>query len=286
MEQDKPRGARPDRALNRGVRRILPKRPILAASVASLLLLQPASASPWGREPGEIFLSARTDHFSASGPATDPSALRPVRFERFETNNYAEAGIGFGVTLGGKAVYGTSTFDDGISVFSANGFSEIEGFGQLQLHRSARHVVSARLAGAAPTRFQTGARPGLINDGADIEARLLYGRTLTRSPVKLFVAAEAGYRRRFGSGADQVRGDFLLGVEPTKRLLGLAELFTVKSLGRASPGGADYDLLKAQPSLAWRFTRRWSLQAGATFEVAGRNLLLGDTYFVGLWTEF
>jgi hypothetical protein len=44
--------------------------------------------------------------------------------------------------------------------------------------------------------------------------------------------------------------------------------------------------VKIQPSLVYRFSRRWTVQAGVTEEIASRNLALGRTYFIGLWSAF
>jgi len=268
-----------------GARSIVLRTGILGAGVWAMATTF-ASASPWGRDPGSFFLSTRGDYFTARADADDPMATGQIRFERYQTDNYAELGVGWKTTLGAKAVYGTSTFFDGFSAFSASGFSEIEAFAQREILRSDNHVLALRLAGAAPVRFATGARPGFASDGADIDARVLYGRNLMARPIKIFATGEAGYRRRFGSGADQIRVDFLVGVEPSRRILALVDLFSTVSLGAAAPGGADYDIVKVQPSLVWRATKRWSLQAGVTHEAWGGNLLLGDTYFLSLWTQF
>lgn len=255
---------------------------LLAAATAAI----PADASPWGREPGRLFLSTRADYFLARADAGDPLALGQQRFERIESNAYAEFGVARRATIGLKVVYGTSSYFDGFETISASGFSEIEGFVQRELARDDAQVLAVRVAGGAPSRFASGVRPGLANDGADVEARLVYGRTMLLRPVKIFAAAETGYRRRFGDGANQFRGDLTVGVEPSRRLLAMVEMFSTASLGDAAPGGADYDVVKIQPSLAWRATRRWSLHAGVTLEAWGRNLLLGDTWFLGLWAEF
>ncbi|MEE2691477.1 MAG: hypothetical protein VX640_08060 [Pseudomonadota bacterium] len=257
-----------------------------AGAAAWLAAATPVSASPWGRGAGRLFLSTRADYFTATRESGEPAALGPVRFERYETNSYAEIGVGWKTMLGVKVVYGSSTYFDGFTEYSASGFSEVEAFAQREVFRDGRQVLAVRVAGAAPSRLQTGARQGLASDRADAEARIVYGRTLAEKPVKIFGAVEAGYRRRFGAGADQFRGDALLGVEPARKILGLLELFSTKSLGEGEPGGGAYDVVKIQPSLVWRATKRWSFQAGVTHEAWGRNLLLGDTYFLSLWTEF
>lgn len=256
------------------------------AALAAAASFSPAAASPWARQSGDLFVSSRADYFLARASKPAAPSLEAARFERFETNTYAELGLARTITIGGKVVYGTSNFFDGTTLSSASGFSEIEGFVQFEALRGRLGALSVKLAGAAPSRFEAGARPQLTNDGVDAEARILHGRTLALSPFKVFAAAEAGYRKRFGDAADQIRADLLIGMEPTRRLTVLVEVLSSTSLRNETAGGGDYDVVKIQPSAVWRASRRYWLQAGMTHEAAGRNLLLGDTYFIGLWSVF
>lgn len=258
----------------------------LAALSASALCAPPSHASPWARADGEFFLSTRAEYFIAERDAPVGSNLAPSRFERFETNNYAEYGLTRAITLGGKLVYGSSTYSDSFKAGAASGFSEIEGFAQYEIFRGRRSVLSVKLTGAAPTGLDAGARADLFENGADAELRALYGRNLFARPFKIFASVEAGYRRRFGDAADQIRADALVGIEPAKNILLLAEAQTSTSIRNEASGGTDYDVVKLQPSAVWRISPRFSLQAGMTHEAGGRNLILGDTYFIGLWTIF
>lgn len=257
-----------------------------ALVLAARAMLATAEASPWIRDKGRLFISTRTDYFIAEADEAAMAGAGPVRFERYDSDTYLEFGLTPSLMIGAKAVYGTSTYFDGTTLSQASGFSEIEGFVQRALWRNARQTLSVKLAGAAPASFVGGPRPDLQRDSADVELRALYGRNLSFSPFKLYATAEAGYRRRFGAGADELRADLLLGAEPARAALILCEVLVVKSLRNEDPGGADYDVVKIQPSLVWRAGRRWSLQAGLAHEPAGRNLLLGDAYFVALWTTF
>lgn len=256
----------------------------IAASGAAMTSL--ARASPWSREDDRLFIATRVDYFVAIADAPIPPKTNPPRFERVETHAYFEFGLTRRTMIGGKFIYGSSEYDDGFVATAGSGFSEIEGFVQRELLRNNRHALSVRLAAGAPMLLETGARPGLHSNGADLEARVLYGRDLTLKPFKIYATAEAGYRRRFGDAADQIQADFLVGVEPLKNLLILTQAFSTVSLRNEDFGGADYDVVKVQPSIVWRLSRRWSLQAGVSHEAAGRNILLGDAYFFGFWTVF
>ena len=251
---------------------------VVAAAAAAT---SAAHASPWGRPDGEFLIVSRAEYFRADLGASDPG-----EFRRFESNTYLEFGVTDAVTIGGKAIYGTSWLTDATGTQTASGFSEIEGFAQYRFLDTGDHVASARLAVARPAAFQSGARANLQSDSVDAEAAVLYGRNLVLKPVKIFAAAEAGYRLRFGDAADEIRTQATIGAEPGERWLFLLESFATVSMRNEDAGGADYDVVKIQPSLVYRFSRRWTVQAGMTEEIAGRNLALGRTFFIGLWSAF
>lgn len=245
-----------------------------------------ASASPWGRAAGEAFISTRTDYFYAEDRAPQSEDAGARRLERISNDLYTEWGVDGDWTVGGKVVYGVVSFFDGFSGFSADGVSEAEGFVQRTLHRDDRQVFAIRATGGVPSRLTAGARPGLASDGADLEARALYGRTLARAPLKVFAVAEAAYRRRLGDGADEARFVGALGVEPSRATLFLIEAQSTVATSAAAPGGADFDILRLQASAIWRGSRRWSVAIGGTHEPAGRNVLRGSSAFLGLWSSF
>lgn len=245
--------------------------------VFSVFLALPAIASPWGQTRGDLFTVTRADYFVGVGEMD--------RFQRFESNIFAEFGLSDQTTIGGKVLYGTSQFETPSRRISDSGISEIEGFVQRKVAGGELNVLALRLSAARPAEFGSGARLGVINDGAEVELRALAGRTLAFKNVKLFATSEIGYRKRFGSGADQFRADATIGYEPTQHWLVLLDVFSILSARNEASGGSDFDVLKVQPSLIRKY-RRWGLQIGATHEITGRNLLRGTTYFIGLWTAF
>jgi len=227
------------------------------------------------------------DYFRATLPdIVIPGGVLEDRFERIESNFYVEYGLTRKTTMGAKALYGTSWQTRGATTETASGFSEIEGFVQRQVFRTSAHVGAVKLMAARPSDFSSGVRSGLQSDGFDLEAQFGYGRTVKTEPFKVFITGAAGYRRRFGDAADQIRLNASIGVEPSKRFLFLIESFSTISVRNHDAFGADYDIVKIQPSIVWRISPRFSAQAGLSEEVAGRNLALGRTFFIGLWTRF
>lgn len=255
----------------------------------NLLSFWPAQsfASPWAQGDNELFISSRVNYFRATGDflSSTPGQASDI-FERIETDTYAEYGLTDKYTISAKAVFGSSTIRNSFEIQQASGLSELEGYIQRQLWGSERAAGAISIIGALPSRFETGVLPGIETDGASLGVRFLYGRTLIAGPRKVVATVETDYRRRFGDAADQSRVDFTLGVEATPKISLLLQSFNQLSLRNAQNDGVDFDIYKVAPSAVWHGGRRWSLQAGAIYEYAGRNVPTGTTFFLGLWTRF
>jgi len=73
-------------------------------------------------------------------------------------------------------------------------FSEIETFAQYQFAGNDTHAASIMLPAGRPAAFHQDARDDHSSGAADVELAALYGRDMRLGPVKVFAAAEAGYR--------------------------------------------------------------------------------------------
>ncbi len=243
-----------------------------------------ADASPWPRSKGGVFIETRADF-------VDAPLEGGGRFERIDSALYTEIGVTNRLLAGFQAAFGRTTLQTPFESAAATGFSDLEGFVQYTVLRGHRAATSIRLAGARPAALAGGARQELAADGADIELRALHGRDIIQRPVKIFITAEAGYRARLGDAADQVRADGIIGIEPSDHWLILLEGQSITSLQNETrfetgAGGADFDIVRFQPSLVWRANERWAVRAGASFEVATRNVAPARRLFLGLWTTF
>ncbi|MEM6539036.1 MAG: hypothetical protein AAF668_15055 [Pseudomonadota bacterium] len=254
------------------------KKAVFAATLC-LSLGQVCEASPWPREQGRVFIESRTDFFRSDN-GTDV-------FERIDTSLYGEWGILPDTMLGGKIVYGSSQSQSPGFAFSADGIVEAEGFVQTTLTEANWGITSLRFAASRPSGLTGGARPGLQADGIDFDVRSLVGIPIFNAErINGFAALESAYRFRTGAAADQVRLDATVGINYDQKLLALLEVQNTLSVRNETPGGADFDIVKIQPSLVWRFSPSLSVRAGGLFEIAGRNLSLGRGAFIALWTEF
>ena len=242
-----------------------------------------ANASPWARNDDELLIISTTNYFSAD--LVQENQVYGT-YESLDNNTYLEFGLTDEITIGGKAIYGTSWLNTGIGSLTDSGFSEVEGYAQYEVLRTNENAASFKLSAGKPAAFQSTARAALGSGGADAELAILYGHNIIFRPVKLFAAAEVGYRKRFGNAADVVRLQATLGIEPTKRWVVLLEGFGTISLRNEMLGGADYDIIKLQPSVVYRLNHHWAIQVGASKDLATRNLAPGKSFFIGLWSAF
>lgn len=256
---------------------------LLAAICAATTAYGAAQASPWTRIDGEMLVISRADYFHSDLTSQDPQG---GSFRALNNDTYIEYGLTDDVMLGGKVVYGSSWLTNSYTTSTDTGFSEFEAYAQYQLLRNSRDAVSVKLSAGRPAAFHPGARANISPGGADIELTALYGRNIIRRPIKIFAAVEAGYRKRIGAPADRVKTQLTIGVEPSKRWVFLAEAFSTTSVRNKSVTGADYDLIKLQPSIVYRFNTRWAVQAGVSQDVSTRNLAPGRSYFFSLWSAF
>ncbi|GJL94825.1 MAG: hypothetical protein DHS20C05_12300 [Hyphococcus sp.] len=248
---------------------------------------QASNASPWPQPHKRFLLISRTDYFNADlGKINTINGLVEGRFQKTSADLYLEYGLTQKITLGGKIIYSQNWLSRGNNVERANGFSEIEIFGQYNLLQTTRGSGSVKVAITKPSDFQSGQRPGLQSRGYDVTASVLYGHNISTDPVKIFATIETGFKKRFSDSSDQIEGQATLGIEPSDKWLFLLDTFATKSLKNEKLAGADFDIVKVQPSIVWRPNKRWSLQAGVTQEIAGRNLSLGRTFFFSLWSAF
>ncbi len=260
---------------------------IFGLCLFAFLFAEQSHASPWVQAEKNLLLISRTDHFRADlGAVDNDGVLVDTGFERIDAQTYVEYGLTNTIMVGGKAVYGTSWLRRGQNIETAAGFSELEAFGQVQIFRKNKSAASARIGLSRPSNFSSGARSALQSTGVDIDASFLYGRNLTSGKIKLFSSLEAGFRKRTGDAADQIRLHGTFGIVPGEQWLVLIESFSTTSLGNHDNDGADYDLVKIQPSIVWHLSPRLGLQLGAAQEVSGRNIDLGQTYFFGIWSSF
>lgn len=255
------------------------ERSLIAAIAATLLTAPaPAHASPWNRETGGLFASTTANYYWSDDGANS--------YSRIDNDTYLEFGVTPAWMLGGRASFGNSFSKSAAGTTADSGLNEAEIYLQRQIQRGEHSATSLKMSGIRSGSLSTDAQSGAPTPNMEIEFRALHGRDVVLNPIKLFAAAELGYRRRLGGDADQIRADALIGAEPSSNWLVLLEAQSIVSLQNETPGFADFDLYKGQASIVWRKSPKWSFIVGFRKEIAARNLVAGSAMFAGLWSAF
>lgn len=102
-----------------------------------------------------------------------------------------------------------------------------------------------------------------------------------------FVTLDAGYRLRSGDPPNEFHIDATVGAHVAPRLMLLASAYTTVSDGRGrGVFNQSYRYTDVYASVVYDVTSRFSLQAGYTGTVTGRNSLRQRGPVVGLWYKF
>lgn len=115
---------------------------------------------------------------------------------------------------------------------------------------------------------------------ADLEARVLAGRSMRIRGREAFVDVQAARLRRTGL-ANETRVDLGLGVRPVRSWLFLAQAYA----GRTDSGTVGSRWLKTEIS-AIRFFGTWGIQAGWRETLAGREVAKDSGAVLGIWRGF
>lgn len=241
-------------------------------------ICSPAAAGAWPVPPGEALAILKYERSEADS-AFEPDGLQtPMPARTDETVSlYVERGVTRRLTLQGKL--GWTRGEDPFVAYSGRGPVELGlRYAVLQGRRS---VVSLYLGGvlAGEGRNAGYAAPGAGD--ADLEARVLAGRSLTLAGRPAFAELQAARLDRSGL-PDESRLDLTLGLEPSRRWLVLAQVYA----GQADAGPAGAPRWVKLEISAVRRLGDWRLQTGWRQAVAGRSTPVEAGPVVAFWRSF
>ncbi len=142
--------------------------------------------------------------------------------------------------------------------------------------------------------YDANGRPRPGNGQADAEGSVLFGRSVPLGRKWGYVAAETGYRKRWGRPADQLRGEAAAGLHLHSRLTLSVQFFAIRGLGSLLPPERAtnplieprFDLYKMQGSLLVWLSKGWAMQMGYVKDLVGRNVGAGHALVLGVWRKF
>ena len=255
----------------------------LCASASLCLAAGTAHASPWNRDGADLFTITRNAWFAAEGGDAGEGTAR--RFEQSSVEVYTEYGLNDTLMAGGKAIYAWQTVTEQATsgadeATRLDGFAEAEMFVQGQIARWEGGAVAVMATAAAPTRTSSRSQDGLAFErDARAGAAVLAGWSRERA----FATLRAGPDISLGDDAHTLRVEGTVGRRFGERTVLLGEAYWTQSLGGAAPGGVDFSVLRAGPSVVLPIRGRLRLQLGGTFDVAGEDVDLGASGFVAFW---
>ncbi len=259
--------------------------------LASALSFAAADIPPLGK--GQLFLGMNTyaakTQFDANGDRD--SFGNSGKFTKSELTYYAVYTIREKLAvLASGAALNRLRYEDSDTNRSFTGSGD-QGLGlRYRFQRDLSGARAVQLIATAPA-YSRRSDPGPGNRQHDLELRYL--QDIYQLAGLDFITFEAGFRKRFSTPADQLRGDLSFG-KNFRSLLLLGHVSYTKGLqnddglsSNTNPTVAtDYDLLKVGPSVAWRYRSGEAIQVGFLQDVAGRNVGQGQALFTTWWKEF
>jgi len=249
----------------------------VSLALAAVFACQSARAGAWPVPPGETlailkYEGSRADAFFDAAGAEVAMAGRADD----AVSLYVEHGLTPRLTFQGRI--GWTRGEDGFADYAGRGPLEL-GL-RLALLRGERSAVSLYVGGAyaGDGRNAGYASPG--EGGADLEVRLLAGRSTTVAGRAAFIDAQLARLNRSGL-PDETHLDLTLGLEPDDRWLLLAQAYA----GQADRDPAPPRWLKLEVS-AVRRIGDWRLQAGWRQSVAGRDSPAEAGPVFAVWRSF
>jgi hypothetical protein len=270
----------------------------LCAIGLALLAASPAAGSAWSPRKGEFLLLWQTYAYRAEERFDSDGRREPLgpeaRFQSVVLQGWLEAGLTDRWTFVAALPLGWWQYRD--RWISQESFSpaDVQGGVRHRLRAPERgwQLAVQTLAKAPSYGAQTRPRPG--NGQLDWEGSLLLGRSFPIGSRWAWIAAESGYRRRWGRPADQLRGEASGGVHLTSRVAAFTQYFAIRGLGELVPAERTtnplveprFDLHKIQVSAVLRLSASLRFQIGWAHDLAGRNTGAGNALVVGLWQSF
>jgi len=210
-------------------------------------------------------------------------------FKDFHAGNYIEYGLTDRITLINSLFYKTIRKEDDEVKQHSSGLGDVDLAAKYKIAEGPWGVLSGQGLVKIPGPYDEDIPLPLGNKQWDVEARLLYGRSLYPH-IPGYVNFEIAYRVRFGDPSDELRYLAEFGMDFTKQFYGRVKLDGIYSMNN----GADFDksgnptitnnfnLGKVFVTAGYKIAKRWGLEVEYTPELCGKNTAAGATYSLAL----
>ena len=250
-------------------------------------------AGAWGMQKGKLYERLSFNYYYAD-QNFDKGGDR-VGFEAdgyfrdIHMSNYLEYGLMDNLTIINSVYYKNIRKRDDTIEQKTSGIGDIDLGAKVQIMKLAGGIFSSQAIIKIPVAYDKNDDLPLGNGQFDLEARLLFGRSLYPY-VPGYFNVELGYRLRFEDPSDEVRYLLEVGAEFTKDIYGRVKLDGIFSMdnGKNSDSGGNptttnnYDIGKLDIALGYKINKQWGIEAGYTPTVYGKYTAAGSTYTIAV----
>ncbi len=246
-------------------------------------------AGAWPQKQGHLYNRLSINYFHASrdfdgdGESTDMAANG--EFTDYNLSNYFEYGLLAPLTGFASLAYKRIRNDNDLRRDTTWGVGDIDVGLRQRLLENDLGVFAVQGLVKIPEAYDEHDDLTLGNGQYDLEARLLYGRSLYPL-LPGYAGIEVGYRWRLEDPSDEVRYLVEFGGEFTKSLYGRVKLDGIYSAdnGKKRDAGGNptttnhFDVGKLDLTVGYKLTPAWGLEAAWTPALYGRHTAVGATY--------
>lgn len=271
---------------------VLPK--ILLALTLVLFGVNCAFAGAWTAGKGEMYNKLSYNYSIAEGEfSSNSNRVDFAQNGKFTDQNityYVEYGIIDKLTVFGSIPYKFLEYSENHSWYKSQGTGDVELGLKYNMYNGSYGVFSAQGLVKIPEFYDVADRPELGDGQYDIEARLLYGKSLYPH-IPGYINIEIGYRYRFEEPGDQFRYLVEFGVDFFKKMYGRVKLDGIAGIGNGDDNSSgssnpnlnpNFDLGKLDIALGYAITDNWAIEVGYTPSLWGVNTSDSVTYSFSL----
>ncbi len=271
---------------------------LLIAAMSFFALTFPGQVfgGAWTPQEGGMYNKFQFNYYWAT-KSFNSNSKRVDSGGKFEDKNftyYGEYGLKDNLTLIASLPFKqiSNRLDDGEKT-KTTGLGDVDFAVKYRLYKGESAVVSVQGLVKIPEAYDKNRALPLGNGQYDVEARLLFGKSLY--PLPLYFGLELGYRWRFQAPADEFKFLAELGYSVTDKFYLRTKLDTTVSAQNSDkvPGfelnptlSLDYNLLKWEFTAGYRFSKALGVEFTFTPDVWGRNISAGRNLQLALFYTF